>query len=247
MPKFKCKGADLKPFVKALSVLGKNVTEFRLESNGAVLMGSGVPEAHNALIMVNMDLSNLQSEEMGQLLVGVDMRDFRTIVDLADADDDLEVVMDLGRFNMKIGAHIQRSFPLIGQVPAGLNPKAVPPFTWKFPAGSMKQLVKVLDLDDKFAKLHIEMADGGLMFRTETYSASARASYTIPLDQILGASDAALRFDTMYALEDFATLKDLPAEGELTFRAGQNLPLEVLAATGRLSIRAMYAPLVTND
>lgn len=243
MAKFKCKGEDLKPFVKALSVLGKDVREFRIESNGALLQGSAVPESHNALIIAKMNMEGLLTEEMENLVLGVDMRHFKTLVDLASAEDELEVVMDLGRFNIKIGRHIQRSFPLNAEIPKELDPKVIPPFTWTMPAESMKPVVKALDLDDKYAKLIVRLMDAGLMMSTETYGATARASYTIPMD-MLESDKKDMRFKAMYPFDDFATLKDLPADGPLTFRSGEALPLEVLANTGRLSVRAMYAPLI---
>ena len=247
MAKFKCKGEDIKPFVKALSVLGKDVTDFRLESNGTILTGSAVPEAHNALIMVKMDLTGLSTDGMDNLVAAVDMRNFRTLVDLAGPEDDLEVVMDLGRFNMRIGPHIQRSFPLVGKIPSALDPKGKLPFGWRMPAESIKPLMKSLNLEEKMTKLYVRVMDSGLMFATEVYGGTSKASYTVPTDQLIGVDNPGERFESMYPYEDVLALKDLPAEGEMSFRAGQDLPLEVVASTGRLSIRALFAPLIRTD
>lgn len=247
MAKFKCKGEDLKPFVKSLSLLGKDVRDLRLECSGGVLTGSAVPDAHNAVIIAKMSLDGLDMDDMDGLVTGVDMRNFRTLTDLAGPDEELEVVMDLGRFNMKIGRHIQRSFPLLGQVPGALDPKAPLPFAWRMPSEAIRPLVKALDLDDKYAKLRIEMMDTGLIMLTESYGGSNRASYTIASDAMAIVEGAEQRFKVMYPFDDFVTLKDLPVDGELVFRCGKDLPLEVVGGTGRLSVRAMYAPMVEND
>lgn len=250
MAKLKCKGEDLKPFVKALSVLGKGIEDLRLESNGTILTGSAVSASHAALVMAKMDLDKLDSDGMQDLLVAVGMVDFKGLVDLADSDDELELVMDidLGRLNLKIGKHIQRSFPLLGEIPGPIDPKVVPPFTWKMDSGTIKPMVKSLDLDDRYASFHIRMMDAGLMMSTETYGGAgkAKASYTIIPPDLIEAGPMDQRFDVMYPFSDVSALKDLPAEGLLTFRAGLDQPLEVLANSGRLSVRAMFAPMIKN-
>lgn len=249
MAKLKCKGEDIKPFVKALAVLGKGVSDLRLESNGTIFVGSAVPENHNALVIAKMDLDGLASEDMQDLTVAVGMYEFKGLVDLAAPEDDVELVMDLGRLNLRTGKHIQRSYPLIGEVPGPLDPKVVPPFSWKMAVESIKPMVKALDLDDKYAQFHVKKMEAGLMFSTEAYggAGAAKASYTIAAADLIEAGPMDLTFDVRYPFDQVSALKDLPAEGMLTFRSGQDMPLEVLATSGRLSLRAMFAPMIRND
>jgi len=240
----KCKGKDLKPFVKALSILGKDVQEFRIESNGCLMTGSATPASHNALIFAKMDLDGLSTEGMEDLTVAVDMRDFKLLSDMADPDDDMVMSIDLGRLNMKVGKHAQRSCPLVQQIPPPLNPNVVLPFSWKIPVEDIKPIVKALDLSDKYASLHINLDDGGLRFATESYGGKAKASYTLAKEDIKEPNNLDDHFKVRYPFGNFVTLKDIPAEGDLSFRVGQDLPLEVNAATGRLTVRAMYAPMI---
>lgn len=241
--KFIVKGEIIGAFVDGLSCLAEKTAEVRLESNGAILVGSFVNGAHVGLCDVTLNLDGIDKDFMDTLCCGIDLDKLMLIPKLVDKDEVVSIAISDSQCAVSAGPS-KRKFPLLGQVPSPLTPNPGFTATWHVPKASLKQIVDSLYLEGE-PTVTIEKTDGDgtIKFSTKDYMGTESAEYLLTGDiKFEGES-----FKSKYAYSMFSSIKDIPTDTEVVMRCKTNFPVEMTGTKGPVVTKVLIAPQVEEE
>ena len=237
------KGETITAFIQGLSCLAEKTAEVRLESNGAILVGSFVGGAHTSLCDVTLNLDGIDKDFMDTLCCGIDLSHLLLIPKLVDKEGMVSIAISDSQCAVSAGPS-KRKFPLLANPPAPLTPNPGLTATWKVPKTSLKQIVDSLYLDGE-PTVTIEKAegDGSIKFSTKDYSGIESAEYLLMGD--IGFQGEPFR--SKYAYTMFSSIKDIPTETEIVMRSKTNFPIEMTGTKGPVVTKVLIAPQVEEE